>query len=267
MNNLASGFLFVYSALAATPSDTGSVKGSVRGLLFRLAIGILFTSSVCSWTAIAQSTLGTISGIVVSDQGLPLANVRITATTSLSIGTSKAQTILATGHIRGYSVSNEAGSFDLENVPPGKYHLCAQGSSTHLDPCNWSTPTEVTVNANEKLSKIKLQLMRGGLVQVRLNDPKHLLTNGGTNGQPYVMLVIAGLGGRLHHFGNESNSASDRTQSLLVPLNENFELLVNSRNVVLTDSAGKTLPSPTYQMPIHIDPTSPLINFTVMGLR
>ena len=230
----------------------------IAGLALILATSQLF----------AQSTLGTISGLVTGDDGGPLSGVRVTASAALpkTLGVSE---VLATGSTRGFALSTSTGSFILENLPPGAYTLCAQGSETHLDPCHWSqTALTVSVAANEKLNSIKLKLVRGALLQIHLADSKNILDSGPNSAnQPHVLIGVSTQAGHFYPALNAGNNATGRNRKLLIPLHMNLELKIVSTHVALADSLGKALPD-SYSVPFRIDAAVPqVLNFTVTGSR
>lgn len=234
------------------------VKTLIHFLLFTAPIGLS-----------AQSTLGTISGSVAGEDGAPLSGVRIIANASLS-KSSKLPGLLVTGPVRGQAVSASNGTFTIEHLPPGTYTLCAQGSPTHLDPCNWSQiAPEATVASNEKSNSTKLKLVKGGILQVRLNDSKNLLNSARTaTSVPYVLMGVSSHAGHFYPLVNTAQDSAGRTNKLLVPLHENFELQIVSRSLVLTDQDQKPLPATGYALQIHIDAVTPLVlTFNITGTR
>lgn len=235
-----------------------------------LAIALIACAALSSKTSelCAQSTLGTISGVVTGDDGLPLAGVRVTASAALPQGLAVSG-VLATGPTRGRAVSSSTGDFVLENVPAGLYTVCAQGAAMHLDPCNWGqTPLPVAVAANERVSGVKLNLIRGALVQIRLNDSKRILDSGPNSAaQSHVLMGVATQAGHFYPVFSAGSDSKGRDQKLLVPLHVNLELKIISSNVALADSSGEPLPI-NYSLPFRLDTAaSQVLVFNVTGTR
>lgn len=201
----------------------------------------------------AQSTVGTISGIVMGDDGRPLAGVRITASAALpqSLAISG---VPATGPARGRVISTSTGDFVLQNVPAGTYTVYAQGAQMHLDPCDWGqTPPPISVAANEKVTGVRLKLVRGALVQIRLSDSKRILDLGPNSAaQPHVLMGVSTQAGHFYPVFNAGSDSKGRDQKLLVPLHVNLQLKIIGSNVALADSAGVPLPT-NYSLPFRID--------------
>lgn len=175
--------------------------------------------------------------------------------------------LTATGKLRARAVSSANGSFLLENLPPGSYTLCAQGSPAYLDPCSWSqVPPAITVAANEKAIAV-IKMTEGALLQVRLNDPSGLLGSAaGSAAKPHVLIGIATSAGQFYPVLNAGSDAAGRDRKILIPLHANLDLKVSSKSVKLTDSAQQPVPNTGYSLPIRLDTVAPvLLTFNVTG--
>lgn len=157
----------------------------------------------------------------------------------------------------------------LENVPAGTYTVCAQGAAVHLDPCNWGqSPLPISVAANERVSGVRLKLIRGALVQIRLNDSKQILDSGPNSAaQSHVLIGVSTQAGHFYPVFSAGSDSKGRDQKLLVPLHVNLELKIVSSNVALADSSGAPLPI-NYSLPFRIDAAaSQVLVFNVTGTR
>jgi hypothetical protein len=87
------------------------------------------------------------------------------------------------------------GSFTLPKLLPGTYTICAQAAqAAEIDPCHWSQtpqPQQVTVSAGQALTGLKVSTKPGSILNVRIDDTKHLLLRPATAlGIPHVLVGV-----------------------------------------------------------------------------
>jgi protocatechuate 3,4-dioxygenase beta subunit len=82
-----------------------------------LVVVVLFASTGLG----AQLSTGTISGQILSREGQPAAGIRVSA---MAVPEPGIQVTSATA-LAGISMTDSAGRYRLENIPPGRYYVVA----------------------------------------------------------------------------------------------------------------------------------------------
>jgi hypothetical protein len=128
-----------------------------------LNVAVSLLASVLSLQGQTQNSTGTISGVVAGDDGKLLAAV----VTANSTGSPAAS---------GRTESASDGSFIISGLPAGVYELCAAVlGGGYLDPCAWSEVQQLAqVTPGKTLAGRRLVLLKGSVLQVRVNDPLKL---------------------------------------------------------------------------------------------
>ncbi len=118
-----------------------------------------------SYSALCQAAK--IQGVVIDDSGKPVAGIYAVAT---------AQS--ATDHSTYSSVTNSKGEYSFDALPPGKYSICIQSpGGPQLNNCQWAVATQATVAAAQTLGNQAITVTQGGLLKIRLDDPKQLIAH------------------------------------------------------------------------------------------
>jgi hypothetical protein len=175
--------------------------------------------------AFAQS-VGHIQGTVNDDSGHPVPAAYAVATFQSS-----------NSHATYNTVTGPKGDFSFKNLPAGTYSICVHvPGGPHLNSCQWSQTTQVTVAAGQTLANQTITLTKGALLQVRVDDPQKILT-------PADDLIIGVYlpSGLFHPLRLAASDATGRTYDAAVPLATQLRLSVHSSHLVIVDGQGKGL--------------------------
>lgn len=209
MKNLALGFLFIYSAAAATLSDTGGVKGSVRDSSGKVIPGIIR---------------------VFISHALPVGAIK------------RAAPPVQTGPQVTARFADKEGNFSVGNLAPGVYIACAAASTPgYLDPCQWasSAPT-FTITAGQIVPNLKIALAPGAVVPIRVNDSaqKSLKQKDeAVDGELQVQAVTST--GHHYHAVIVAQDDKGRDHSITVPYGMPVSFQVFSPRLTVSESSGK----------------------------
>ena len=203
-----------------------SINAAYRSSPARLLIYLLLTTSV-----FAQSDTGLINGSVRDDSGLP-AQAHIT--------------LIANGVTRhAFSATN--GDFVFITLPRGAYTLCGQILPTGAkkeDPavnsCDWMEPSstlKLTLAKDEHRTGLRLNLKRGRLITVRVNDPGKVLSAVSSNrSSAEVSVLVAGPSGLMNRVPVLNTDSGGRNHAIVIAYDTPHRLFVHSDAFSLTDA-------------------------------
>jgi hypothetical protein len=219
----------------------------MRVLLFAASVlKLALLSSAVTCTALAQgpgpASSGSISGIVVGEDGRPLAAtvsaVRVGGTPAGGGG------VTAGG---GHAEAGADGAFNIPNLSDATYRLCARvKSSGYLDPCSWEpTSTSLQLTAGHGVTGHRLVVKKGATLQVRVNDLSQLLEAPAPAGRipPHVLLEVFTEGHLFEPLALLAKDARGRTHQGTIPLDRASSLYIRGHGVQLTDAAGYAIGS------------------------
>ena len=198
------------------------IRLHVAGLLTQL---LLVSYPV---TAFSQKS-STISGIVTSEDGRPIAGARIVAYLSSSIFSQSAAT------------SEANGSYQIAGLATGTYKLCAVVlSGDYLDPCVWSvTPPQVILAAGQTVPGTNLKLQSATLLKVRLDDPsQHLQSSLPNASKPHILIVVMSAEGNFVTVTATAKSASGADYQVSIPYDTPLKLSAVSKNLKVNHGSG-----------------------------
>jgi hypothetical protein len=192
-------------------------------------------------TVPAQVGFGRVTGVVVGDDGKPLAAV-VTANKSGTPASGRAE-------------SGQDGSFTLTDLFAGTYQLCATAKTDiYLDPCLWSSviPT-IQINAGQTVTGFRFVLKKGVALTVTLNDPQQVLGATPEAGK-IAPHVIVGVFTDRHLFQPFSftKNAQGRNHVGTIPLDEDVSVHLLGRDVEVTDSRGATVDANGWTTPVKV---------------
>jgi len=145
--------------------------------------------------------------------------------------------------VQGSVVTNANGLYQVENVPVGRYLVCAFEQNTpYLDPCKWSGGSGTTVTAGA-VSSLEIQMERGVYMKVRIDDPLQLLPPFAPSqliSPPLHVGVVFGTGAYLGT-GEAGIDPTGRDFRMAVPVDRPLKLSLSSPNVTFRDENGATL--------------------------
>jgi hypothetical protein len=167
-------FVRVTEALMTIRNKIFMTFGNVLGRTPLLLLAI-----VSSQMIFAQTT-GTVSGAAVAEDGSPATGGNVLFV----------QTLPKPG-VAEFAPLGSDGKFKSGPLPAGTYNVCVQlPKQAHLDPCRWDAKRlTVSVNAGQAATMSTIQLKKGAVVRVRLNDNGHYLQQKNAKGAPRVILL------------------------------------------------------------------------------
>jgi hypothetical protein len=199
-----------------------------------LLISYLFASVL---PAVAQQGTGSISGVVQAPDGTVIAGA-ILSYGQLAPPRPKAPAAMIPPAASVVTASN--GSFSIQNLKAGMYLVCVSvRNGAYLDPCHWSSsPPTFTLTAGLAVSNAVIQLVKGGQVQVSINDPSQVFANEGTTPGAHLMLGVRSVSGAFQGAVLVSSNASGRNYKVTVPLDAPTGLFVLPGDYHLSDGGG-----------------------------
>ncbi len=175
--------------------------------------------------AFAQS-VGHIQGTVNDDTGHPVAGGYAVATIQSP-----------TSHATFNTVTGPHGEFAFKNLPAGAYSICVHvPGGPHLNSCQWSQATQITVAAGLTAANQLITLVKGGLLQVRLEDPHKILAP-----TDDIMIGVYLPSGLFQPLRLASSDPTGRNYDLAVPLSKDVRISVHSSKLLIIDDKGKGL--------------------------
>jgi hypothetical protein len=203
------------------------------------AIG-MFSSGVCSAT--------NVTGVVLDDQGKPIAGATVTVARSSVDGPLRAAEV--------YSTTTTAdGGYSVSGLGAGPFFVCASVSGRPLlDPCEWS-PTQVIVRLAGGTDTVNTttQLELGATVSIRIDDPG-LILSAPIAGQPQPSLELGvwRSDGHFHQARLASSNATGRNFSLAVAPDVNLAFAVAAQNLAVADMTTKVAIQPSQRINVNL---------------
>jgi hypothetical protein len=139
------------------------------------------------------------------------------------------------------------GSFTISGLPPGTYGLCAAvKAGGYLDPCAWSAVIpSVDLNAGKDVTGYHLKVVKGDILQVRVNDQSQALEKSAAPLKP-APHVIVGVFTERHIFQPLSIAGKDsggRNHEGTIPFDKDVSLHLAGKGVEIKDAAGASIDS------------------------
>jgi hypothetical protein len=209
--------------------------------VFAALAALLPPSFVLAQTA----TTGSLRGSVVDAQGAPLAGAQVRYRSFAPSVAAGLRATPAPGETitNGLVSSNSDGSFMVTGLPPATYTLCARvPAAAYLDSCVWGFGAGVTVSAGATAAQT-ITLQQGVYLNVRINDPLHLLPQ--VIDGPWTARKL-GVGvwygnGAYRGVSNTSVDSAGRNYQLTIPASTPFSLWLYSTDIVLADPSGNVV--------------------------
>jgi hypothetical protein len=205
--------------------------------------------------AAARAQTGSIQGTITDDSRLPVSNAYVVAT-FLGPG----------GHPTRTALTSAAGQYALGQAAPGPYMLCVQSpGSPYLDPCVWSSPTNVTVTAGQ-VTTANISVVKGTLLSVRIVDQQQYLANASA-------MVLLGFttapSGRFHPLRIATKDPLGQTHDTAIPWSTALHLEVVSNKLLLSDVNNTPLGAVPSPIPIQQATGQGNLNMTfhIIGTR
>lgn len=216
----------------------------------------VFSSAILTLASVfAQTTPGTIQGMVRTASGVPIPGVVISYSrvTRLTGPAARARPAAGEAIVRSSVSSDIDGGFAVPNLPAGDYLLCAEvPSAAYLNPCKWSASPSVTLGSGA-VQRPALVLQKGVFLKVKVNDPQGLLPTVKNDPSHADNLIVGVI------FGNGAFLAADLTRAdrggreyqMAIPTGAPLRLWIFSRHVTLTDTAGSTVDNSGGRIPFQ----------------
>jgi hypothetical protein len=216
---------------------------------FRIGTLVAVLTAATTICAPAQTTQGSISGIIYGPDGKPLGGAKVWANivskVARPVDRNSALPILST-------VTGHDGSFAISDVPTGDYVLCAShAAATALNPCTWGGAPLIKMANGMHASNQAIRMAPGATLQVHLDDPGGLLAAHAN--KPGASLIV-GLGAPYGFLplSITASTATSRDYKLLVPLNTTRTLTISTQYFKLINAAGVPITSGAYATPVTI---------------
>jgi hypothetical protein len=214
-----------------------------------------------------SQAVGNLQGTVTDDSGAPVPKAIAVATLQSP-----------TDHSAYSVISDAKGVFAFNNLPAGKYSVCVHTpGGAQLNPCQWSSPTQVTLASAQNIPNEVITVTKGSLLQVRINDPQRVLTLADD-----LMVGIYLPTGLFQPLRLAESDPTGRTYDSAVPLATQIRLSVISTHLQIADSGGHALgmqalpagsfaptaaTSSTVSLPAQAAVNPPTVNFTITGRK
>ena len=219
----------------------------------------------------ATTAVGALQLTVTDAQAAPLSGVMVSYRRLFrAVPDARNQPAPAPGEATtsGMALSDAAGALAIPGLPAGSYAICASAPGLpYLDPCKWTSSPILTVSTNAT-TKYTLVLSKGVFLNVRVNDPGHLLPqlkDGPLGGGLVAVGVRFGKGAYLGA-QNTAVDATGRDYQIVVPAGTPVQLSVFSRDVALADTAGKAVAVTGTAIPVQATAGSDQsLSFSVTG--
>jgi hypothetical protein len=211
---------------------------------------LLLSTLLSASFALAQApgATGSLQGSVTDPQGLPIAGAVVryqSIPPSVAAGTRPTPAPWET-FASGTVATDANGRFTVPGLPSAPHLLCASvPSAPYLDPCIWGQAVRTTVSAGVTTSQ-NLVLVKGVYLNVRVNDPMHVLPQEADGPwTPRKLLVGVAYGtGAYQAARNTAVDSAGRDYKLIIPAGQPFQLWLYSTDLALTDASGAAVTSP-----------------------
>jgi hypothetical protein len=201
-----------------------------------------------------------LTGVVLDDQGQPVAGGSVTVARSSVDGPLRA----AEAHPTATAAD---GTYSVKGLGAGPFIVCASKSGRALlDPCQWGSPAVVRLAGGTGSASTTTQLHLGAMVSIRVDDPAHLLYSAVPAGQPHPFLVMGvwpsdGLFRQALHV---SSDATGHNFSLVVAPNVDLPFAVAVKNLVVADAATNIAIAANQRVNVNLAPGGTLqLHYTV----
>ncbi len=197
----------------------------------------LFLAFAFVWAAQSQETKGTatVQGEVLDSSGKALAGARVVVIASSADGViQRAQSIGGT--------TDQDGRFSITGLNGGAYNVCASvPQSAYLNPCRWSKPPFVRVEAGKVSKFIKITLEQGVRMKLRLEDPNGTITPFKQTAGRFIIPSVRLTNGRSQSFELISSDVDAHDYEIAVPADVDLQVSFIGTNVKVADEKGTAI--------------------------
>lgn len=209
---------------------------------FRLAVA--FSSLTMAQTS---GVSGAVSGVISDMNGTPITGAQVYLIRVVIFNPpdsrGRATYVPGEGPFSVSATTNGSGSHAVAGLPAGNYMACVSvPGRPFLDPCKWSQSLGVRVDG-AVTATLNAKLTLGVFLNVRINDPQHLLPTSEQTPLDFPHLIVG------VKFDNEAFQAAQRVSSdstgenyeMAIPAGVPMNLWLHSRYVTLSDAQGNAL--------------------------
>jgi hypothetical protein len=166
--------------------------------------------------------------------------------------------------------SGSDGAFSIHGLNAGAYLVCVSVvNQPFLDPCHWSpTPVTFTVTNGQAITKATIQLVKGQVYPIRVNDPLQSFSNEGKSPGANLTMMVRSYSGAIHAAVVASSDATGRNYTLTIPFDTPLNLMILPGAFNLSDNHGLAVASTGGQFQITAPSagTTPPTTFTLNGI-
>ena len=204
---------------------------------------------------------GSISGIVLGDDGSPVLGAYVTLHLRLPIIATRQEQ-----RSQFSAKSGSGGAFRFDGLKAATYGFCVQATGTiWLNPCEWGFPMPtVSVASALRNPSVTITLKKGVALPIRIDDAGQLLAQhlGKTQGADFL-IGISRPGEPFRPTIPVSQDAAGRNHQFVIPFDKAVRLVVASSFFRLADAKGVafinvsngttvTVPAGQQPQPIHV---------------
>jgi hypothetical protein len=195
-----------------------------------------------------------LTGVILNNTGTAISATTVTVARSSVNGPLPAA--------EAYSTTTAAdGSFTVQGLNAGPFIICADGSALGLlDPCEWGSPTVVSVPSGTAVVSTSTQLQLGATVSIRVDDPALLLYASVAASQPHPFLDMGvwSADGHFHHARRISSDSTGYNFTLVVTPSVNLAFAVSFQNIAVTNAATNAPVEASQRVSVNLAPGATL---------
>lgn len=136
--------------------------------------GIMLSAFIGSYVSWAQTSAGSISIALTTPGTDSPAGFVVVATLSVPDSTDD-----FSGPRVFAAITDKGGNAAFTDLPFGLYSVCVEPqNSPYVEPCRWAQPDTVYLTSQSPSGSLSLRLRRGVPVDIRIDDPDSLLSQG-----------------------------------------------------------------------------------------
>jgi hypothetical protein len=176
------------------------------------------------------------------------------------------------GHVLE-AVSAADGKFQLASLAAGEWTICATVTGKELlDPCHGAArPIPVTLAEGASRSGVQVQLAKGAILRVRIEDAGKLLEQAAAKAAgAQIAAGVWAPNGVYYPLGAPVRDATGAVYSIIVPVDTAFHLGVTAAHVQVEDSERRVVAQSGQELvPLRLarEETARQVTFTVTALR
>jgi hypothetical protein len=200
----------------------------------RVVWPVMALAFACINPVLALADTGEVNGLLTDDSGEVAVKTQVRLVRQFQVGW--------TGPWSAVTDTARDGRFRFEGVPEGSYVLCVPtAGSGFLDPCEWGQAAVFEVRSGQRAASRSLQVRRGFLLSLVVDDNAELLDEHETKKTPaaeFVIGVLAASQGIFRSAPPVRKTKKSREYALLVPKGQAVQLIVKSPFFKVADARG-----------------------------